>query len=93
MSRGLCSKHYQRWRRSGEAEIGSVGRPRKYPKEIGDKNKGAPKITVRLDPHILEWVKAEGGAGFLRHVAGQLYELRDEETFQEWWEQFKKPES
>ena len=80
-ARGMCSKHYQRWRRDENTKVGSIGRP-----------KGAPRITVRLDPHILEWVKEQGGAGFLRHVAGELYELRDEERFQEWWDRLKPQE-
>jgi len=91
-ARGMCSKHYQRWRRDENTKVGSIGRPKKYPDGLGDKHKGAPRITVRLDPHILEWVKEQGGAGFLRHVAGELYELRDEERFQEWWDRLKPQE-
>lgn len=92
VARGMCSKHYQRWRRTDEAETGQVGRPRQYAKEIGEKHQGAPRITVRLKPELMEWVKSQGGATFLRHVTGQLYELKDNEKFQEWWEQLQPPE-
>lgn len=85
--------HYQRQRREGAISVGRVGRPTKYPTPKGEKQKGAPRITVRLDPHILEWVKDQGGAGFLRHVAGQLYELADDEDFQVWWERLSAHDS
>ena len=92
VARGMCSKHYQKWRRTDEATTGQVGRPRKYAKEIGEKHQGAPRITVRLEPELMEWVREQGGATFLRHVAGQLYELKNEENFQEWWKQLKPAE-
>lgn len=92
VSRGMCSMHYQRWRRTDEATTGQVGRPRKYAKEIGEKHQGAPRITVRLEPHLLDWVKEQGGASFLRHVTGQLYELAGDENFREWWGRLQIPE-
>ena len=92
VSRGMCSKHYQRWRRTAEAVTGEVGRPRKYAKEIGEKHQGAPRITVRLEPHLLDWVKEHGGASFLRHVTGQLYDLSENEDFVEWWGKLQIPE-
>ena len=79
--------HYQRMRREGEQETGSVGRPRIYPKEKGKSHRGAPQMTVRLEPEVMDWVKENGGAGFLRKLTERLYELVQNEEFQETWEQ------
>lgn len=77
--------HYQRMRRQAEEEPGTVGRPRKYPKKKGKSHRGAPQITVRLEPEVLDWVKENGGAGFLRKVTEKLHQLTAEEDFQDAW--------
>lgn len=38
-----------------------------------------------MEPEVLEWVKANGGAGFLRKLTERLYELSQRENFQEFW--------
>jgi hypothetical protein len=85
LARGLCSKHYQRARRS-EQPARPVGRPRQYPKELAEKYQGAPTISVRLAPELLDWVKGQGGATWLRHATRELRELAEEPRFAEWWE-------
>ena len=77
--------HYQRLRRDAAAEFGPVGRPRQYPEVEGKSHRGAPQITVRLEPEVMEWVKANGGAGFLRKLTERLHELVQREDFQETW--------
>lgn len=79
--------HYQRMRREGEQETGTVGRPRLYPKEQGKSHRGAPQMTVRLEPEVMAWVKENGGAGFLRKLTERLYDLVKSEEFQDTWEQ------
>ena len=79
--------HYQRVRREGEQETGTVGRPRIYPKEKGKSHRGAPQMTVRLEPEVMDWVKENGGAGFLRKLTERLYELVQNEEFQDAWDQ------
>lgn len=78
--------HYQRLRREGTEEFGSVGRPRQYPEVQGKSHRGAPQITVRLEPEVMEWVKANGGAGFLRKLTERLYDLVQSDDFEETWE-------
>lgn len=77
--------HYQRLRREGTEEFGSVGRPRQYPETQGKSHRGAPQITVRLEPEAMEWVKANGGAGFLRKLTERLHELVHLDDFQDAW--------
>lgn len=86
VARGLCPMHYQRLRREGSEEFGSVGRPRQYPEVKGKSHRGAPQITVRLEPEVMEWVKANGGAGFLRQITERLHELVNGNDFEEAWE-------
>lgn len=42
------------------------GRPRKYPKAVGDKHDGAPQLKVRLDPELFDWVQGCGGPPWVR---------------------------
>ena len=44
-------------------------------------------MTVRLEPEVMDWVKENGGAGFLRKLTERLYELVQSEEFQDTWEQ------
>ncbi len=83
--------HYQRSRRAEGQTPGQVGRPRTYPDGVGDKHGGAPRVSVRLDPEVYEWVKAQGGGAWLRHVARELSQLADEPDFEPWWERLALP--
>ena len=91
MAKGLCSTHYQRQRREG-LHHGQVGRPREYPSEISDKHHGAPKLTVRLEPELSEWVRGQGGGAWLRHVARELRRLSAAREFERWWEELRLPD-
>lgn len=51
-----------------EEEKRKPGRPRKYPKDKGSPHGGAPQFSVRLEPHVLEWVQCRGGAHWVRRV-------------------------
>ena len=77
--------HYQRLRRQHTEEFGPAGRPRQYPEVPGKSHRGAPQISVRMEPEVLEWVKANGGAGFLRKLTERLYVLAQREDFQAAW--------
>lgn len=92
VARGLCSKHYQRLRRQEGQSPGNVGRPRKYPEEVVDKWGGAPRLSVRLDPEVMEWAKEQGGGAWLRHATSELMTLSDEPEFKIWWERLSLPE-
>lgn len=81
--------HYQRKRRRGDMEVGTVGRPRKYPEDVADSNRGAPRFTVRLEPEVLEWVRSQGGGTWLRFATGKLMELSQEPEFEVWWREFE----
>ena len=83
--KGLCSLHYQRKRRQ-EGSTHQVGRPRQYAKEIADPNRGAPRLTIRLEPEVLEWVRARGGGAWLRAVTRRLMALSEVPEFQACWE-------
>ena len=86
--KGLCSSHYQRQRRQEKDGQGKVGRPREYPEETGG---GAPRITVRLEPELLDWVREQGGGGWLRHVSRELRDLSKQTEFQNWWKRLASP--
>ena len=88
-ARGLCSKHYQQERRKNIPSTGKVGRPRQYPKELADKYQGAPLMSVRMEPELLDWVKSRGGSTWIRYVAGELKELANDPAFKAWKERFK----
>jgi hypothetical protein len=45
-----------------EAEKRRPGRPKKY----AGTQRGAPALTLRLEPELLEWVREHGGQEFLR---------------------------
>lgn len=90
VARGLCPMHYQRLRREGTQEFGSVGRPRQYPEVQGKSHRGAPQITVRLEPEAMEWVKANGGAGFLRRIIEKIHQLVPREDFRRAWDQISE---
>ena len=85
--------HYQRQRRAGFEGDVPMGRPREYDPELADPHGGAPKMTVRFEPEIREWVKQQGGATWVRHVARQLKHLSDDPSFEDWWPTFALPES
>ena len=74
-------------RRVGTEQPGQVGRPRQYPEAKGKSHRGAPQMTVRLEPEVMAWVKANGGAGFLRKLTERLHELVQEDEFQNTWKQ------
>jgi hypothetical protein len=44
---------------------------------------------VRFEPEVLDWVKANGGASFLRKLAEKLHELVQQEDFQETWNRIR----
>lgn len=90
--RGLCTKHYQRKRRAEGQNPGQVGRPRAYAPEVSNKHEGAPKLTVRLEPELLDWVRQQGGSTWLRHAARELHQLSNEPDFQRWWETLRLAE-
>jgi hypothetical protein len=85
--------HYQRKRRSAEIEVGQVGRPREYDREQADPYGGAPKMTVRFEPEIRDWIKGQGGATWVRHVARQLKNLSNDPEFEDWWPRFELPDA
>lgn len=87
-SRGLCSMHYQRQRRTGFTSPAPVGRPRQYDPELSDKHGGAPKMTVRFDPEVYDWVREQGGATWVRNAARELKELSQDPHFDQWWHRF-----
>ena len=86
--------HYQRWRRAERERtgVGKVGRPREYPRDTADPARGAPRLTVRLEPDVLEWARAQGGGGWLRHVCRQLREWSTLPEFEAWWRALEAPE-
>lgn len=84
--------HYQRQRRSGTLEPGQPGRPREYEPGEADPHGGAPKITIRFDPQVLDWIREQGGATWVRHAAKELMGLSAEPDFEEWWLRLKLPE-
>ena len=92
VARGLCSQHYQQLRRAEGPVKGDVGRPREYPKELSDKHQGAPRLSVRLEPELLEWVRDQGGSTWLRHLAHELRELTDDPDFDFWWQRLRLQE-
>ncbi len=85
--------HYQRARREEGPAGEQVGRPRKYPKGVGDKHGGAPRISVRLDPEVYEWVRSQGGGAWLRHVSQTLCAIAEDEDFKAWWARLALPEN
>lgn len=87
--KGLCSLHYQRLRRQEKDGQGKVGRPKEYGDDAADPGGGAPRITVRLEPDLLEWVREQGGGGWLRHVSRELRELSKNAEFRDWWKQLE----
>lgn len=84
--------HYQRQRRSGALEPGQPGRPREYDPGEADPHGGAPKITIRFEPQVLEWIREQGGATWVRHAAKELMELSAEPEFEDWWLRLQLPE-
>ncbi len=46
-------------------------------------------MTVRFEPEIREWVKRQGGAAWVRHVARQLKQLSEDDDFEGWWPRFQ----
>lgn len=66
-----------------------MGRPREYDPELADPHGGAPKMTVRFEPEIREWVKQQGGAAWVRHVARRLKCLSSDRAFRDWWPEFQ----
>lgn len=80
--------HYQRQRRRDSTSKGKVGRPRQYDPEVSDKYQGAPTMSVRMAPDLLEWVKAQGGSTWVRHVATELRKLKHDPEFDAWKERF-----
>lgn len=52
---------------------------------------GAPQITLRLDPEDREWVREQGGAGWLRRMIRELRELSTDKHFGKWWQRLKSP--
>lgn len=88
-AKGMCSKHYQRYRRGNPSKMGKAGRPRQYPRELSVKYQGAPTMSVRMEPELLDWVKSRGGSTWMRLVAGELRELTDDPDFQEWKSRFQ----
>lgn len=91
VARGLCSKHYQQHRRTVGINIGQLGRPREYDPEFADPHGGAPKLSVRFEPEVLEWVKEQGGAKWLRYAARELKRLSGVPEFNEWWGELSLP--
>lgn len=57
---------------------GTGGRPRTLPPEISQKHEGSPKLTVRLAPHIHDWVMESGGATMVRQLVEEAYEADHE---------------
>lgn len=53
---------------------GEGGRPRQYGDDVRQKFGGAPQLTTRLDPDVHAWVKAKGGATWLRQHLRELYD-------------------
>ena len=49
-----------------EGERRGRGRPRIYP--VGVARDGAPLLTMRIPPDLLEWVRARGGSTFVREL-------------------------
>lgn len=44
-------------------------------------------MTVRFAPEVLDWVKEQGGATWVRHAARELKRLSEEPEFSSWWAQ------
>lgn len=85
MARGLCSKHYQRWRRGSKGQ--GPGRPRQYAKELTDHYGGAPLVAVRMDPELWRWTQEHGGSVWVRHLLKTLRELSSLKGFSDYWDQ------
>lgn len=80
--------HYQRQRRTGFTDAAPVGRPRQYDADLSEKHGGAPKMTVRFDPDVYDWLKERGGASWVRNAARELKQLAEDPAFEEWWSRF-----
>lgn len=69
VAKGLCSKHYQQSRRPPPGKRGPAP---KYDRR--DSSGGAPRLQVRLEPELLDWVQqAHGGSAWIRDVVRQLH--------------------
>lgn len=64
VAKGLCSQHYQASRRvpSGEKR----GPKPRYSEDVRQKYGGAPHVTVRLEPELLQLVQEHGGSPWIR---------------------------
>ena len=49
-------------------------------------------MTVRFKPELMEWVKEQGGATWVRHAVGELRRLSDDPNFNNWWDELSLPE-
>lgn len=83
--------HYQRQRREGFADAKHAGRPREYEPDQADPYGGAPKMSVRFEPDVMQWVKEQGGARWLRFATRELKRLSGVPEFEEWWHQLATP--
>lgn len=73
LARGLCSRHYQRWRRGPAKEDVKPGRKPKHSKETREKHGGSPKYLVRMDLQLYEWCQKHGGVGWIRRCLEHIF--------------------
>ncbi len=89
-----CMKHYQRRRReqlrNGERPVRHKRGPERRYTELRDPYGGAPKLSVRLDPEVYEWVSELGGGAWVRRLLARLNELRAEPSFKRCWERISE---
>ncbi len=64
-----------------------------YPRDEAKPYGGAPRLEIRLDPDVMEWVRAQGGASWVRRALRHLRELSTQAGFARHWKKFtKEPE-
>lgn len=61
----------------------------KYSEDIRQRYGGAPRVSVRLEPDLFEWVRKQGGGGWLHAMLRELRELSTQEGFARWWEKLR----
>jgi hypothetical protein len=75
VGRGLCARHYQQQRRAGSLTPGpSGGRPPAYSEEVRRRWGGAPRLGLRLEPELYDWVQEQGGSAWVHQLLQHSFE-------------------
>ena len=68
VGQGLCSKHYKQQQRAGSLPAARAGRPTQYPEAVRSLHGGAPRLGLRLEPELYDWVQAQGGSSWVHQL-------------------------